>query len=181
MSLSAKVVLTGSSIVLFAGVLLFAGGCLSTPRDFASPPATVRVFDQRGVPITGLEVGRDWYDSDTGKEGHDKAVPDQTGSYQFSKIPASVGLFTGAWRKTYTSLGMCGSGSGTYTKIYVRYPGIYDVLPKGKTLRPVGLSHQDSDGVWFVADLDSNSNTIVELSFPSKAKISDYELSSKRH
>jgi hypothetical protein len=76
---------------------------------------------------------------------------------------------------------MCGSGSGAYTKIDVRFRGVYDVVPKGKTLRPVGQSHQDSDGVWFVADLDSNSNTMVSLSFPTNAKKIDYELLAKHH
>ena len=168
-------------MVVFAVVLLFAGEFLSAPRNFSSPSATVRVFDQSGVPIRGLEVSRSWYDSDAGNEGVDDAVADQAGSYQFSKISANVGLFTGAWRKMYSSLGMCGSGSGTHTTISVRYRGIYDVAPKGKTLHPVGQSYQDADGVWFLTDLDSNSNTIVELSLPPKAKIIDYELSSKRH
>jgi hypothetical protein len=179
MRISAKLILSGSSIVVLAGVLLFAGGCLSTPRDFASPPATIRVVDQSGVSISGLEVGRDWYDSDSGKDGHDDAVTDQTGSYQFSKIPASVGLFTGTWRKMYTSLGMCGSGSGTHTTIYVRYHGLYDVVPKGKTLHPAGMTYQDQDGVWFDVGVDSLSNTLVDLKFPDRTKTIDYELSSK--
>ena len=96
-------------------------------------------------------------------------------------MPASVGIFTGAWRKAYSFLGMCGSGSGTDTKIDVRFRGVYDVVPKGKTLHPVGQSHQDSDGIWFVADSDSNSNTMVSLSFPTNAKIIDYDLLAKHH
>ena len=171
-------IMSGSTIVL-AGVLLFAGGCLSTPRDFSSPAATVRVVDQSAAPITGLEVSRCWYDSDVGKDGRDSATPGQSGAYIFPKIPADVGLFTGAWRKTYSHLGMCGAGSGTYTTISIRFPGRYDVLPRDKPLHPVGQSHQDPDGVWFISDLDSNSNTLVSLTFPSKSKSIDYVLSAR--
>jgi hypothetical protein len=181
MRLSAKLILSGSGIVILVGVLLFAGGCLSIPRDFASPPATIRIVDQSGVPILNLEVSRDWYDNDTDDTGDDDAVADQTGSYQFPKIPANVGLFTGTWRKMYTSLGICGSGSGTYTTINVRYHGLYDVVPKQKTLHQVGLSSQDQDGVWFDIGVDDHSNTLLELKFQKNAKIINYELSSKPH
>ena len=178
-----KFILLSPVAVVLAGGLLFVGGCLSTPRDFSSPPASIRVIDQSGAPMSGLEVGRHWYDSDSGTDGSDEAVTDQTGSFHFAKVPATVGLFTGAWRKTYSHLGMCGVGSGTYTEIYVRYHGLYDVVPKGKVLHPVGQygAQQDSDGIWFAASPDSGSNTFVELTFPSKTKSIDYELSSKPH
>jgi hypothetical protein len=181
MRLATKLILVSSGVLVAAGGFLLLGGVLSTRRDFSSPSASVQIIDQSGAPIDGVEVSRNWYDSDCGTEGSDRAVADQPGHFQFSKVPASVSLFTGAWRKTYSTLGMCDSGSGTYTKINVRFRGVYDVVPKGKTLHPVGQSHQDSDGVWFVADLDSNSNTMVSLSFPTNAKIIDYELSAKHH
>jgi hypothetical protein len=126
-----------------------------------------------------VEVSRNWYDSDQGKEGSDRTVTDQTGTAQFSKVPASVGLFTGAWRKTYSRLGICGSGSGARTTIYVRYHGRYDVAPRGRSLHAVGRSQQDPDGVWFLASTDSQSNTLVELTFPSGIKAIDYALSSR--
>ncbi|HEX5398909.1 MAG TPA: hypothetical protein VFY06_07665 [Verrucomicrobiae bacterium] len=171
--------LSGGTIIL-VGVALFSGGCLSTPRDFSSPSASVRVVDPSGVPITGLEVSRNWYDSDIAKDGSDSATADQSGSYTFPKIPASVGLFTGAWRKTYSHLGMCAAGRGTSTEIWVRFPGRYVVSPQDKPLHSVGQSRQDPDGVWFISRLDSNSNTLVSLTFPSTAKSIDYVLSAKR-
>ena len=171
-------IVTGGTIIL-AGVLLFAGGSLSTPRDFSSPSATIRIFDQSGAPIAGLEVRRHWYDSDVGMDGSDSAVADQSGACVFPKVPAEVGLFTGAWRKTYSQFGMCGTGSGTTTEISIHFVGRYDVLPRDKPLHPVGQSHQDPDGVWFISALDSNSNTFVSLTFPSKSKGIAYVLSAK--
>ena len=181
MRLATKLILVTSSVLVAAGGFLMFGGVLSAPRDFSSPSGSIQVVDQTGAPIDGVGVSRNWYDSDCGTEGSDQAVADQPGHFHFSKVPATVNLFTGAWRKTYSTLGMCGSGSGTYTKINVRFRGVYDVEPKGKTLHPVGKSHQDSDGVWFVADLDSSSNTMVSLSFPTNARMIDYELSAKHH
>jgi hypothetical protein len=180
MRLITKIGLLSGGTIILAGVLLFAGRCLSTPRDFASPSATVRIIDQNDVPISGLEVSRNWYDSDVGNEGSDSAAADQSGNYIFSKVPASVRLFTGAWRKTYSLLGMCVSGSGTYSKIAIRFHGRYEVLPRDKPLHPVGQSHQDPDGVWFISSLDSNSNTLVSVTFPSKTKSIVYVLSAKR-
>src|ERR1039458_3165733 len=156
-----KFILLSPVAVVLTGGLLLVGGCLSTPRDFSSPPTSIRVIDQSGAPMSGLEVGRHWYDSDSGADGSDEAVTDQTGSFHFAKVPAKIGLFTGAWRQTYSHLWMCGVGSGTYTEMYVRYHGLYDVVPKGKALHPVGQSQQDPDGVWFVASPDSQSNTLV--------------------
>lgn len=176
-----KIILLSFGILVCAGVLLLLGGCLSIPRDFSSPSTVIRVADQSGAPIEGIEVSRYWYDSDRSAEGNDKVVTDQTGTSQFSKVPASVGLFTGTWRKMYSHLGMCASGSGTCTTIYVRYRGRFDVVPRGKTLHPAGLSQQDSDGIWFLVSTDSQSNTLVELTFPATTKSIDYALSSKQH
>jgi len=177
-----KFILLSPVAIVLAGGLLFVGGCLSTSRDFSSPPTSIRVVDLSGAPMSSLEVGRHWYDSDSGSNGSDEAVTDQSGTFHFSKVPADIGLFTGAWRKTYSHLGMCGVGSGTYTEIYVRFHGRYDVLPRGKPLHTVGKygARQDSDGVWFTSDLDNGSNTLVSLTFPSKAKSIDYVLSAKR-
>ena len=169
-------------MVVLTGGLLLVGGCVSTPRDFSSPPASIRLVDQSGAPMSGIEVGRNWYDSDSNREGSDKIVTDQTGTVQFSKVPANVGLFTGSWRKSYSSLGMCGSGSGTSTTIYVRFAGIYDVVPKDKSLHKTKHgSYQDQDGVWFYTSFDSRSNTMANLSFPAKSKTIDYVLSAKPH
>jgi len=177
--LSAKITLLSCGIIAVVAVLLFASGILSTPRDFSSPQTTIRIVDQSGTALTDLQVSRNWYDSDTGKEGCESAVANQAGDYTFPKVPANVGVFTGTWRKAYSTLGMCGAGSGTYTKVNVRFQGRYDVLPQGKTLHPVGQSQQDQDGVWFISDFDSASNTLVSLTFPSATKIIDYTLTSK--
>ena len=60
---SAKIILLSSGAVVLAGGLMLAGGCLSIPRDFSSPPTSIRVFDQSGAPMSGIEVRRHWYDS----------------------------------------------------------------------------------------------------------------------
>ena len=178
----AKFVLLITGVLTLVGCVLFAIGILSTSRDFSSPQTIIRLVDENGFPLSGIEVGRDWYDSDCNKEGHDQAVTDQAGIAEFSRVPARVGLFTGAWKKAYTSLGMCESGSGTWTKIYVRYHGLCKVAPKDKPLHPVGHSNQDPDGVWFYTNTDSLSNTMANLSFPGKTKNIDYVLvSSKIH
>jgi hypothetical protein len=161
--------------------LLFAVGVLSTPRDFSSPQAVVRLVDETGTPLAGIEVGRNWYDSDIGKDGSDQVMTDRAGIARFPKVPVSVGLFTGAWRKAYSSLGMCGAGSGTSTSIYVRYHGLCAVVPKDKPLRKVGQSNQDADGIWFYSSTDSQSNTMANLSFPRQTKNIDYALSSSVH
>jgi hypothetical protein len=82
--------------------------------------------------MSGIEVGRNWYDSDCNTNGSETIRTGSDGIAQFPKIPARVGVFTGSWRKTYTSLGSCGSGSGTWTTIYVRFAGNYDVVPKDR-------------------------------------------------
>lgn len=179
MRLAIKLTLVSSGVLFVAGGFLMLGGVLSIPRDCSAPSASIKIVDQNGASIDGVEVSQSWHDSDCGTEGLDRAVSDQPGHFQFSKVPARVGIFTGAWRKAYSYLGTCGSGSGTYTEIDVRFSGVYDVVPKGKTLHPVGHSHQDSDGIWFVADLDGNSHTMVSLTFPTNAKIIDYALLAK--
>lgn len=174
-------ILSPLAVVLGCGLLLFVG-VLSTPRDFSSPPTGIRVVDQSGSPMRDIEVSRKWIDSDCLKDGSEVMATDQTGTAQFAKIPANVDLLTGAWRKTYSHFGICGSGSGTETEIYVRFQGRYDVLPQGKPLHAVGQhgARQDSDGVWFSSDLDSRSNTVVSLTFSPKAKSIYYVLSAKR-
>jgi hypothetical protein len=168
--------------VVFTGGLLLACGCLSTPRDFSSPPASIRVLDQSGSPISGIEVGRSWYDSDCNTNGSETIATGLDGTAQFTKIPAHVGVFTGAWRKTYSSLGPCGSGSGTWTTIRVFFAGNYDVVPKEKPLHRTKYgSFQDQDGVSFYTNFDSRSNTMANLSFPRNSKAIDYVLSAKPH
>jgi hypothetical protein len=174
-----RMLLVSSGSVVIAGGLLFAVGVLSKPRDFSSPSTRIQVIDERGAPISGLEVGRSWEDCDCSKEGSEIVKTDQTGTAQFSRVPANVGLFTGALRKALTSLGSCGSGNGTWTTIYVRYAGRYDVVPKDKPLHPTGQTYQDPDGVTFYVSTDSLSNTLANLSFPKKTKVIDYVLSSR--
>jgi hypothetical protein len=175
----AKIVflIVGSLILFF--YVLFAIGVLSTPRDFSSPQAVIRLLDENGTPLAGIEVGRNWYDSDIGKDGNDQVMTDRAGIARFPKVPASVGLFTGAWRKAYMSLGMCGGSSGASTTIYVRYHGLCTVVPKDKPLRKKGQSsYQDADGIWFYASTDNHSNTMAHLDFPDQTKNIDYVLSS---
>ena len=165
--------------IFFLGWLLLLVGILSTPRDFSSPDVIIRLVDENDSPLPGISVTRDWYDSDKGTEGYDMVVSDPKGIAKFSKVPANVGLFTGTWKKTYTFFGMCGSGSGTSTKISVCYNGLRNVVPRNKPLRPVGQSHQDPDGVWFYTSTDIYSNTWANLTFPQKSQHIDYLLSSK--
>lgn len=172
-----KLVVWGCLVLAVVATLLFTGGILSKPRDYSSPSFAIRIVDKKGQGIRGLEVSRNWYDADAGKEGSDSTVSDPTGTYRFSKIPARIGIFTGSWRKAYTSLGMCGSGSGTYSVIYVRFHGRCDVVPFGKSLHPAGQIYQDQDGVWFNQSTDTLSNTTVELTLPEKYKSIDYILS----
>jgi hypothetical protein len=167
---SYKFVPIALGIAVLTGTALLAAGILSTPRDYSSPHATIKVVDGKGAPIAGLEVTRDWNDSDCNKDGHDETLTDRNGDSEFSKVPASVGFFTGAWRKIYGNLGMCSLGNGTETKISVRFAGRYHVKPKEKILHPGGQSFQDSDGVWLLVATDSQSNTLAELTFPKNAK-----------
>jgi hypothetical protein len=88
-------------------------------------------------------------------------------------------LFTGSWRKTYTLLGMCGSGNGTSTRIYVRYHGAWSVAPKAKSIQLVGRAFWDTDGVWFYTSADDQSNTMTNLTFPRNAKTIEYVLAAK--
>jgi hypothetical protein len=139
MRTSTKFILLGPVAVVLFGGLLFVGGCLSTPRDFSSPPTSIRVVDQSGVPMSGIEVGRSWYDSDCNTDGSETIRTGSDGTAQFPKIPAKVGVFTGVWRKAYTSLGLCGSGSGTRTEIYVRFAGNNDVVLRACLKKENGL------------------------------------------
>lgn len=174
-----KRILFGSIAMVCMGFLLWCLGILSTPRDFSSPATTVRLIDQNGSPVSGIEVGRSWYDSDCNKEGNETQTTDQKGTAYFSKVPAKVGLFTGVPRKLSGLFMICGTGSGTYTTIFVRYQGRCDVTPFEKQLHPEGNSQRDSDGVWFYGGFDSQSNSMANLTFPSNAKVIDYTLSSK--
>ena len=169
------VFMVSGALILVVG-LLFAMGILSRPRDFSSPQTVIRLVDGKGAPLAGIEVVRNWYDSDKGMQGSDQVASDQAGIARFSKVPAIVGPFTGAWRKACTSLAMCGAGSGTSTTVYVRYHGICTVAPRIKTLRKAGQSNQDPDGVWFYSSTDSESNTMANLSFPGTTKNIDYVL-----
>jgi hypothetical protein len=184
MRIYTKLFLLSPVAVVLAGGLLFVGGCLSTPRDFSSPSTSIRIVDQSGAPMSGLEVGRNWIDSDSNTDGDDTIRTGVDGTAHFPKIPANVGVFTGVLRKTITSLGPCGSGSGTWTTIYVRFSGNYDVAPKDKPLHKgkySSVADQDEDGVTFYTGFDSGSNTMANLSFPKKTKTIDYVLSAKPH
>ena len=86
------------ALILVVG-LLFAMGILSMPRDFSSPQTVIRLVDGKGAPLAGIRVVRNWYDSDSGKEGNDQVVSDPAGIARFSKVPANVGPFTGAWER----------------------------------------------------------------------------------
>jgi hypothetical protein len=172
----AKIVMLVSALLLFAAGIVCLG-VLSTPRDFSSPHTIIRLIDESGSPLSGIEVGRNWYDTDCNMDGSEKAFTDQAGISEFPKVPATVGFFNGSWRKAYNSLGMCGGGSGTYTTIYIRYHGLCAVVPRGKPLHPVGHSDQDPDGVWFYTSVDSQSNTIASLTFPHNTRSIEYVLS----
>lgn len=176
-----KFILLITAVLVFGGALLLFGGILSAPRDFSSPQTVIRLVDDNGSPLSGIEVGRAWHDSDCNADGHDVILTDKTGVSVFPRVPASVGLFTGVLRKSCSVVMACGSGSGTYTTVYVRYHGQCKVVPKGKPLHPVGQSNQDPDGVWFYTSTDSQSNTVANLTFPPKAKNIDYVLSSSPH
>src|SRR5882724_834906 len=79
MRLKAKSLFLIAGVVILVGWLLFAIGIFSTPRDFSSPQTVIRLVDVKGSPLVGIEVGRDWYDSDRGKDGSDRVVSDQAG------------------------------------------------------------------------------------------------------
>lgn len=160
------------------GTLLFAVGVLSTPRDYSSPTVTIRILDRDGKPLKDLDVSRSWHDADCGTEGSESAKADQSGVFRFPKVPAKVGLFTGAVHKALYCFASCGAGSGTSTEIWVRFRGLCDVTPFGKSLHLVGQSHQDEAGVWFCQSTDSFSNTTVDLTFPGTMTNIDYVLSS---
>jgi hypothetical protein len=174
-----KLTLLSCSVVIPCAGLLFAGGVLSTPRDFASPATSIRVLDGSGAPLSGIAVTRTWNDYDTGEGSQDAAVTGQTGRAQFPKISASVGLSTGALRKLVGFFGRCGSSSGTQTTISVSYSGRYFVAPRGKPLHPYGRIQLDPDGVRFEVGANSRSNTWVELTFPPSTKTIDYTLLSR--
>jgi hypothetical protein len=130
--------------------------------------------------MSGISVIRNWLDSDTRKEGRDETVTDQTGTSQFSMIPANVGVVEHVLSKIVGFFGSCSPGSGTQTRILVSYSGRYDVVPRGKELHRVGMVSRDSDGVWFGVGTDSQSNTWVQLTFPERTKTIDYVLLSRR-
>jgi hypothetical protein len=177
------ILLTLGALTLTCG-LLFASFVFSTPRDFSSPQATIRLVDKEGSPLSGIEVGRHWYDSDLGSSDGDIVRTDVQGIAQFSKIPANVGIFTGSARKAFGWLGPCGGFScGTSTTIYVRYNGLCEVFPKDRSMHDAGWfahspRYQDSEGVLFYSGTDSQSNTMANLEFPKNAKSIDYVLQS---
>jgi hypothetical protein len=174
-----KYILFSSLAIVCLGFVLWWIGILSTPRDFSSPATTIRLVDQNGAPVRGVEVNRQWYDSDCSRHGGETQTTGQTGVVYFPKIPAKVGLLTGVPRKLLGMLMICGGGNGTSTTVFVRYHDRWDVTPRGKQLHPEGNSQRDSDGVWFYGGLDSQSNSTAHLTFPSNAKVVDYTLSSK--
>jgi len=166
------------AVVLGAG-LLFLLGISSKPRHFSSPETFIHLVDENGSPLANIEVGRNWYDSDLQKEGSETTNTDIRGLARFQRVPASVGVFTGAGTKALGFFSPCGAGSGTRTTIYVRYHGTCTVVPKNRKLHPEGQSNRDQDGVWFSTSTDSKSNTLANLTFPEKMESIDYVLSSK--
>lgn len=181
MRVTGKLFLIACGGILVAGCLMYSVGVLSRPRDYSSPAIRIELVDQLGSPMSGIEVGRSWYDSDCAAEGHDNVKTDAAGAAYFAKVPAKVGLFTGALRKALTSLGSCGSGNGTGTSVYVRYDGQCDVAPRNKTLHRTGQTYEDQGGVTFYTATDSLSNTLVNLSLPGKIRDIHYVLSSSAH
>jgi hypothetical protein len=176
-----KFALLSFGMICIAGGFLLVGGCLSTPRDFSSPSTAIRIVDQSGSPVSGIEVIRDWNDSDCLTKGSDTNITDAAGTVRFPKISAQVGLFTGAYRKAHDNLAPRGSASGTTTTIGIRLVGIYDVKPKDGTLRKVEVAHdlyEDKDGVIFHTP-DRQSNAMTYITFPDNSRLINYEVSAK--
>ena len=154
------------------------------PRDYSSPPTTIKIVSESGAPLSNVEVSREWDDSDRDKKGRDTMMTDPMGVAKFPKIPANVGLFTGAWRKTHDNLAPRGSASGTCTTIKIRLAGVYDVKPKDGALHKInaGGLYEDKDGVLFYTYFDTNrSNMMTAVTFPDNSKLIDYVLSAKSH
>jgi hypothetical protein len=169
---------------MVAGGLLLTGGCLSSPRDFSSPPTTLKIVSENGAPLSDVEVSRYWDDSDCDTRGSETNKTDLNGTVRFPKIPASVGLFTGAGRKIHDNLAPRGSASGTSTSLRVHFVGVYEVVPKDSPLQKIEVAHdlyEDKDGVVFYTSFDSRSNTMTEITFPEKSKLIDYVVSAKSH
>lgn len=156
--------------------MLLPSGCLSYPRNFSSPHTRIRIVDEHDRPIMGVTVARSWEDSDRGKYDRDELETDSSGVVGFPNVPAKVGLFTGSLKNTLSFFTPCFLGSGTETRIMIRYHGRYRVFPKGKTLHPTGLVFRDPDGVWFDASNDNQSNTLIHLTFPPRTRSIDYTL-----
>jgi hypothetical protein len=179
MRLLTKFIWFNSTIIIFAGGLLLTGGCLSSPRDFSSPATTIKIVNENGAPLSNVEVSRHWDDSDCDTSGSETNMTDLTGIAKFPKIPANVGLFTGAWRKTHDNLAPRGSASGTSTTIQIRLAGIYDVMPKDGQLHEIKTAHdlyEDKDGVIFYTSADG---MMTAITFPEKSKLIDYVVSAK--
>ena len=172
-----------SSIIVFASGMLLAGGCLSSPRDYSSPPTTIKIVSgENGAPLSNVEVIREWDDSDCETKGSDTMMTDQTGTARFPKIPAKVGLFTGAWRKTHDNLGPRGAGSGTTTTIEIRLMGVYDVKPKDGALHKLNAGGLYDDNYGFLCYTffyTNRSNMMTAVTFPDNSKLIDYVLSAK--
>ena len=158
-----------------AGLLLV--GCLSAPRDFASPTCTIKTIDDHGAPLPGLSVTRHWDDRDANKTDTEFAQTDATGVARFPRVSAQVGLFTGAAKKTVGNVGPCAWGSGTSTSISVSYRGRVSLLPGTKQYRQVMPSvFADSEGVVVRLYTQDKTNTLVSLDFPKGQKEINYTL-----
>jgi hypothetical protein len=166
-------------VIVCAGGLLLTGGCLSGPRDYSSPPTTLKIVSENGAPLSDVEVSRYWNDNDSDTRGSETNMTDLTGTAKFPKIPTNV---DGAWWKAHYNLAQSGSATGITTRLSVHFVGSYDVAPKDGLLHEITNTvdlYEDKDGVIFYKSFDSLSNTITVISFPAESKIIDYVVSTK--
>ena len=164
MPILTKLIRSNCLLALLAGGLSLAGGCLSTPRDFSSPPTTLKIVGENGAPLSGVKVSRHWDDSDCNLRGSETNQTDLNGTVRFPPIPADVGLFTGAWRKAHDNLAPRGSASGTCTSLRVYFFGAYDMAPKDSPLHMIEATQglfADKDGVDFYTSVDGRSNSMT--------------------
>jgi len=171
-------VCTGFSL-LAVGVVV--AGCLSSPRDFASPACTIRIVDEHGSSLSRVSVARHWDDRDSNKRDSDFAETDDSGVARFPAVPARVGLLTGAATKTVGNLSSCAWGSGTRTSISVHYAGRYILLSGERRYHQVAPTvFSDSESVTVRLFTDDKTNTLVFLEFPKGKRNINYTLVSRR-
>jgi hypothetical protein len=149
-------------ITLMAIIILFVGLAFWPYKLVASPSSTLRVLDESGKPLVGVQVTRQW-DTSEGQKGEDKSVTDHNGQVNFKGVE-----FRMSWLKRIAKPllifvpASCGPGWEVYghAEFDIYSPQDYTIKFDDAVWKKVNATYVNHDGIHIYDPTQSNKSYI---------------------